>query len=1188
MGCRPPVAVQARVPQVWPHRHDISIHSIPRNGAVRAPGVDAVISLVSILASLPLIVSSPQLEAPAQLGSPARLGSPAQVGPPASVGSSIGKVALELFDPGARLRTTLTHRNGLPTNNVTALCYDGDGFLMVGTRGGLAKFDGITFESLLANDNDGLEGDSVLTLYTGANGDTWVGTKRTAPTIYSDGEFRALCDRSVVHSVRQVLPARDGAHWLVGHVLARAEGGEVSALPLNPDRPEIQPNAALEDESGKLWVVTDSGVFVGGTSGFERVDERAASAILADFSGAPWCQSPDGLLYQPLVDAAQPIDLGLGGVIVDELVLSDRRRLLATGRGAFLLEPGHPDGTGLRVSAVKGTMNSVPEVDAITCFLREGENDFWVGTSDNGVDHLEHCHSVLAVLPDRRAKTSVSDVYSISGNEALVFGKHPTQVHRLDSEGHATEVSLAGSARNLVHDVATNPHGTWVATEEGVATLDGDRLLLDPGWTSPCDHLVVHPDGSIWGLFESTLRCVVSPDGAPLPSEQGESFRVPMDWVQGIFAYQDTIAVNDNVDVLKLDRQLARWVTLGTLDSVKVRDVREGSGGEIWISTYGQGLRRLLPSGKLDSWSRDDGLPDWFLSWLGPTDESGHLWVSANSGVIRINVPSLDAYLDGKTRAIEAVTFSSPESSGSTGAELGGSLLAFPTLKGVSILDRSSLPLATSPPKVLFQSPLVDGIPLGEGAEPIGKANVVFKFTAPVFPSAVAASFQYRLSGEGEKWAHAGSSRSVLYPALRPGAYTLEVRARTPTTQWSSPVKSDPLVVRRHWFQHPTTWFMSAVAGVLLILWFVRRETSYLTQQNSALSQEVHHRLEIEGQLRSSEERFRQLFHTAPSAIVSWSPSGDLLDRNERANALFGWEAGVAVDVKPWRLFADARIGRDAFIRVLRDHEDLSFTAEAKRVNDAPRRCRWHFAHSFDARGELSSITALIADLSKQDEDARSLNRLRASLADAEETERSRIARELHDDLSQRLAALAMEAHIVDESLSDSDVGRHQMIPSFRSALENITSDVHSLSRKLHPTIVDDLGLTKALRSESTRRGELRKMEVRVTFHGNVVDPPRDIALPLFRIAQEALSNATRHSGAKEIDVQLSATDGVLELVVEDDGCGIDQETFQAGGGVGLNSMRERARLKGGDLVLQNRPGGGTRVVASIPTTAVG
>lgn len=1138
--------------------------------------MDAVISLAPVLLLLPLAASPLQLE------------SPAQVDQPASVGSSIGEVALELFDPGARLRTTLTHRTGLPTNNVTALCYDGDGFLMVGTRGGLAKFDGTTFESLLASDNDGLEGDSVLTLYTDADGDTWVGAKRTAPSIYSDGEFRALCDQSVVHSIRQVLPARDGSHWLVGNVLARADGGEVSALPLDPDSPEIQPNAVLEDEAGKLWVATHSGIFVGGTFGFERVDERAASAILADFSGAPWCQSPDGLLYQPLEDAAPPIDLGLDGVIVDELVLSVHRRLLATGRGAFLLEPGHPDGTGLRVSAVKGTMNSVPEVNAITCFLREGANDFWVGTSDSGVDHLEQCHSVLAELPGRRAKSYVSDVYSISGKEALVVGEHPTQVYRLDSDGLATEVPLPGSAKNLIHDVATSAHGTWVATLEGVAMLDGDRLLLDHGWTSPCDHLVAHPDGSIWGLFQNTLRCVVSPDGAPVPSEQSESFRVPMDWVQSIFAYQDTVAINDNVDVLKLDRERASWVAVGKLDSVKVSDVREGSSGEIWVSTYGQGLRRLLPSGKLDSWSRDDGLPDWFLSWLGPTDESGHFWVSANSGVIRINVSSLDAYLDGEIRAIEAVTFSSPECSGSTGAELGGSRLAFPTLKGVSILDRARMPSATSPPSVLFRSPLVDGIPLGEGVEPTGKANVVFKFTAPVFPSAVGATFQYRLSGEGEKWEHAGSSRSVLYPALGPGTYALEVRARTPTTQWSSPIKSDPLVVRRHWHQHPTTRLMGAVAAVLLILWFVRLKTSYLTQQNSALSQEVHHRLEIEGQLRSSEERFRQLFHTAPSAIVSWNPAGDLLDRNERANALFGWEGGAAVNVKPWRLFADPKIGRDAFIRVLRDHEDLYFTAEAKRVNDAPRRCRWHFAHSFDARGELASITALIADLSKQDEDARSLNRLRASLADAEEAERSRIARELHDDLSQRLAALAMEAHIVDASLSGNEIGRDQLIPSFRSALENITSDVHSLSRKLHPTIVDDLGLTKALRSEGMRRGELRQMTVRVNFHGKVVDPPRDIALPLFRIAQEALSNATRHSGAKEIEVHLSATDGILELVVEDDGCGIDPEIFRAGGGVGLNSMRERARLKGGDLVLQHRPGGGTRVVASIPTTVIG
>ncbi len=1098
---------------------------------------------------------------------------------------SIERVTLELFDPTTRSRTTLTHRNGLPTNAITALCYDPDGFLLVGTRGGLARYDGTTFEALLAKDHPGLGGDRILTLHTDDKERTWVGANMAAPGVYSDGEFHALCHRSVVHSVRQILPASDGSFWLAGNVLARVVDQKVSVVAFDQDRPRAQPNAVHEDPSGRLWVATGVGVYVGTASGFERVDKRAADAMIADFGGEPWCQDPDGVLFQPLEDPEPPIQLGKSALFGGQFELDATRRLQATNRGVLLLEPGHPDGTGLRVRAVNGTLRSPTRIETITQFLRDGEDDVWLGNSYSGLDHLEHFYSRLVNLPDRKTERPISGAHPIGDGEALVFGSLPRQVFLIDSDGQATSLELTGGAANVVFGAASNASGTWAATQEGITKLDANRLVPVPEWPTRCENIITHPDGSIWASFGGVVRCVATASGETVLPSESETYQFPTEWIQGLCRYQDSIAANDNVKVMKMDRELGRWTRVATLERAKVRDIREGESGELWVTTYGQGLLRVALDGHVDRWSHSAGLPDRFLSWVGPIDENGHLWLNANSGVVRIDVASLDAYLDGSLSAVQAVTFPSPEANGPTGAELRGDVFLLPTLRGAALFDRARVPQVMEPPRVVFRPPLVDGIPLHESEGAIGKANVIFKFTAPIFPAAGSATFQYRLRDQDQEWLNAGTARSVLFPALGPGTYALEVRAKTPKSLWSLPTTSEPLVVRRHWYQQAWTWALGALGFILTIFWLVALRTSYLRRQNDALSQEVRQRLEVEDRLRSSEERYRQLFHTAPSAIMSWSPAGRLLDRNERANELFGWSQEDAVDVDPWDLFADSQLGRDAFVRVLKDHEDLTFTAEAKPVNGPNRRCQWQFAHSFDASGELSTIIALVADLSKQDEDARSLNRLRASLADAEETERSRIARELHDDLSQRLAALAMEAHVVDESLVDSTPLRNRTIPSFRSALENITSDVHSLSRKLHPTIVDDLGLIAALRSESARRGELRGMAVQMNIHGEVCDPPRDVALALFRIAQEALSNATRHSGASGIQLHLSEEEGALELVIEDNGRGIESNLIRAGGGVGLNSMRERARLKGGDLTLETRPGGGTRVVASIPST---
>jgi PAS domain S-box-containing protein len=1109
---------------------------------------------------------------------------PAQSGEQHSFGPSIEHVSLELFDPSTRSRTTLTDRNGLPTNAITALCYDADGFLMVGTQGGLARYDGTTFESLLAEDHEGLDSDLVLSLFADRRGTAWVGVNHEAPSLYVDGGFRRLCDRSLIHSVRQVVPASDGSLWLVGNVLARVADGEVHPILFDPTRPRSTPRSLVEDQEGRVWVASDAGVYAGDVQGFERVDERPAGEMIADFQGEPWCQSPDGVLFQPLPNPSPPIDLGRHVVFEGGLDLAENQRLLATRQGVLLLEPGHVDGSGLRVRAVQGTLRSATGFYSISQFLRDGEGDLWLGTDYGGLDHLECFSNGFVDLPRPNPLRPINGVHPVEPDRAIVVGHSPEESFVVDREGQATRIERAKGGPYRILGTATNDSGTWIATSRGIAKLEEDRFAFDPSWDSRCRGIVAHPDGSIWAAFESEIKCVMTSTGGATSPALAQAFRFPAGWIRGLRIYQGSIAAFNNEGVFKLDRKAGRWTLIGTLGDVKVRDVREGANGELWVTTYGQGLQRISSTGEVDRWSLRSGLPDRFLSWIGPPDESGYLWINGNSGVVRVNVSSLDDYLDGSLGAVEAVTFPSPEANGATGAVLADGVFLLPTLKGASLFDRSLVPTVLDPPEVVFESPLVDGIPLTQDSNPIGKANVIFKFTAPIFPTATGATFQYRLRDKDEQWQNAGTARSVPFPALGPGTYALEVRAKTPTSLWSTPTTSMPLVVERYWYQHPWAWALGALAAALTVLWFVRIKTSSLKSQNSVLSREVDHRLEVEGELRSSEERFRRLFHTAPSAIVSWSPTGVLIDRNERANALFGWEPADSVDVMPWELFADSKVGRDAFERVLRDHEDIALLAEAKPNRGESRRCRWQFAHSFDAAGKLSLIIALVADLSKQDEATRSLNRLRASLADAEETERSRIARELHDDLSQRLAALAMEAHVVDESLVEDAPARQRQIPSFRSALESITSDVHSLSRRLHPTVVDDLGLIKALRSESLRRGEVRNIAVQLNLHGDVADPPRDIALALFRIAQEALSNATRHSGATGIQVHLAEKGGTLELVVEDNGRGIGGDLLRAGGGVGLNSMRERARLKGGDLVLEARPGGGTRVVASIPS----
>jgi signal transduction histidine kinase len=228
--------------------------------------------------------------------------------------------------------------------------------------------------------------------------------------------------------------------------------------------------------------------------------------------------------------------------------------------------------------------------------------------------------------------------------------------------------------------------------------------------------------------------------------------------------------------------------------------------------------------------------------------------------------------------------------------------------------------------------------------------------------------------------------------------------------------------------------------------------------------------------------------------------------------------------------------------------------------------------------------TALIGGLFLQrsrrrvaEEEARALTR---RLLTAHEDERRRLARELHDDLSQRLARLAIDATRVEESLShSSEQGSGR---AMREELVRLSDDVHALSYQLHPSILDDLGLKEALKVECEHFTRRESIPAQLTSFETPSELPSDVSVCLFRIAQEALRNAARHSRANRVNLGVTTTNGSVRMTVSDDGVGFvpAQRRIRS---LGHASMRERARLVGGILEVESAPGRGTTVHVSVP-----
>jgi signal transduction histidine kinase len=221
-------------------------------------------------------------------------------------------------------------------------------------------------------------------------------------------------------------------------------------------------------------------------------------------------------------------------------------------------------------------------------------------------------------------------------------------------------------------------------------------------------------------------------------------------------------------------------------------------------------------------------------------------------------------------------------------------------------------------------------------------------------------------------------------------------------------------------------------------------------------------------------------------------------------------------------------------------------------------------------------ITALLFQRVRRRNAEKEAAGLSGRLLTAHEDERRHLARELHDDLTQRLARLAIDAGQLERN-AGADASQ------MRRDLVRLSEDVHALSYRLHPSVLDDLGLVEALRAECDRVASHGDVRVEVNADDVPGTVPNEASLCLFRVAQEALNNAVRHGRANAMTVLLSARGSGLQLAVSDNGSGFDPERSTDHASLGLASMRERVRLLHGQLDIESTPGRGTTVVAWVP-----
>jgi PAS domain S-box-containing protein len=371
------------------------------------------------------------------------------------------------------------------------------------------------------------------------------------------------------------------------------------------------------------------------------------------------------------------------------------------------------------------------------------------------------------------------------------------------------------------------------------------------------------------------------------------------------------------------------------------------------------------------------------------------------------------------------------------------------------------------------------------------------------------------------------------------------------------------------------------------IIWVERNSRAHFDDQGKmrrivGMVKDVTDRIKAEQALRISEERLR---------LAQWAAHIGTFDVNLR----------TGVDI--WQPETEAMYGLPpgGFGGTLTAFEDLIHPHDRKRIIELtqemmrtgqPAEGEWRVVWPdgsvhwiagrgqvlMDESGEPSRMLGVNMDVTERKRAEEALTGMTRKLVQAQEQERARIARELHDDINQRLAMLAVELQRLQSDPSEVQ----SRVPELSRQTAEISNDVQALSHELHTSKLEYLGVVAGIKSWCKEFAE--RQNIKIDFKSDVCSTlPPEIGLSLFRVLQEALHNALKHSGVRRFEVRLRENLGEVHLAIMDSGKGFEVEEASQGTGLGLTSMRERVRLVNGAISIDSTPMRGTTIDVRIP-----
>jgi PAS domain S-box-containing protein len=794
--------------------------------------------------------------------------------------------------------------NGLPHDSVAAIVQTRDGYIWVGTGGGLAFFDGVHFTVFDKRNTPEIKNDEITALFEDSQGSLWIGTGGGGLVQLKDKKFRTFTTKDgLVHDyVNSLYGGGDGCLWIgTESGLSSLKNGKFSSYTIKDGLSSDNVRTVFVDRENVLWVATYGG-------GLNRLQDGKFTAytdrdglsnnyllsICEDRKGNIWVGTLNGLnLFKNGKFTVYTTREGLSHNAV-RAVYEDSEGVLWAGTYGGGLNR-FKDGRFTSFTTKEGLSN-----DSVRVIYEDRDNSLWIGTYGGGLDRLKEGKFTTYTTKEGLSQNYVMSV--CEGREGSMWvGTAGGGLNCLKEGKFTIYTKKHGLSLDMVMSIIEDrQQNLWIGTGGGGLSCLREGKFTTYTTKDGLSHDFVRAlyegsDGSLWiGTHGGGLNRLKDGRFTSYTTSEGMS----NDLVMAICEDKEGnlwVGTGGGLSCLR-EGKFTTYTTKDGLSHDFVRAIYKGKDGNLWIGTHGGGLNRLK-DGRFTSYSMREGLYDDAIYQI-LEDERGYIWMGCSKGVFCVSKTELEDFAEGRIQSITSIAYDKTD--GMRGSECASGTqpgawrsrdgrLWFSTLNGLAMIDPKRIMVNTKPPDVIIERVVIDNkrvptdkkIRLGPG-----KRNFEFHYTGLNFISPEKVRFKYKLDAYDKEWVDVSTRRTAYYTSIPPGNHKFQVIACNNDGFWNEKGASFNFYLKPFFYQ--TLWFYLLCSlgivstGVRIFRIRVRqlrkhkaeleeqvkKRTIELRAANEELQEEILERKKVEEEIRELKDLNEGIIQSMTEGII--------------------------------------------------------------------------------------------------------------------------------------------------------------------------------------------------------------------------------------------------------------------------------------------------------------------------------